>query len=400
MRLPAGACYNARVRPESVYLDFAATTPVDRRVLDRMAPYFEDTFGNPSSIHGWGQQAEAALEEARATVASVLGCAPEEVLFTSGGSESDNLALRGTAFAERERRGAAHILTSPVEHDAVLRTAEQLERVHGFVLELLPVDGHGRVSAEDLAQRIRPDTAVVSVIYANNEIGTINPIAELAAVCRARGVPFHTDAVQAGSQLPLHVDKLGVDLMSLGAHKFYGPKGVGALYVRRGTRLLPAQTGGSHERGLRAGTPNVPLIMGLAAALEIVDEEREAHNGRFARHRDQILTEVVRTVPLARTTGHPTERLPNHASFVLHQVDGNQLLAALDLAGYAVSSGSACKTGDPEPSQVLLALGLSPAWALGSLRVTVGRTTSEAGVDGFLTALPPIVDRLRRAERS
>ncbi|MGH2606310.1 MAG: cysteine desulfurase family protein [Anaerolineales bacterium] len=385
------------MRPESVYLDFAATTPVDRRVLDRMTPYFEDAFGNPSSIHGWGQQAEAALEEARATVASVLGSAPEEVLFTSGGSESDNLALRGAAFAERERRGATHILTTPVEHDAVLRTAEQLERVHGFVLEVLPVDGHGRVSPEELAQRIRPDTAVVSVIYANNEIGTINPIADLAAVCRARGVPFHTDAVQAGSQLPVHVGKLGVDLMSLGAHKFYGPKGVGVLYVRRGTRLVPAQTGGSHERGLRAGTPNVPLIIGLAAALEIVDEEREAHNGRFARHRNRILTEVIDTVPQARATGHPTERLPNHASFVFHELDGNQLLAALDLAGYAVSSGSACKTGDPEPSQVLLALGLPPAWALGSLRVTVGRDTSEAAVDGFLKALPPIVDRLRRA---
>ncbi len=400
MRPAAGACYNARVLPETVYLDFAATTPVDRRVFDRMAPYFEGAFGNPSSIHRWGQQAEAALEEARATVASVLGCAPEEILFTSGGSESDNLALRGAAFAERGRRGAGHILTTPVEHDAVLRTAEQLERLHGFVLELLPVDDHGRVSAEDLAQRIRPDTAVVSVIYANNEIGTINPIAELAAVCRARGVPFHTDAVQAASQLPIHVSKLGVDLMSLGAHKFYGPKGVGALYVRQGTHLVPAQTGGSHERGLRAGTPNVPLIVGLAAALKIVDEEREAHNGRFTRHRDRILTEVVGAVPLARTTGHPTERLPNHASFVFHQVDGNQLLAALDLAGYAVSSGSACKTGDPEPSQVLLALGLPPSWALGSLRVTVGRTTSEPAVDGFLAALPPIVDRLRRAPRS
>lgn len=362
-----------------------------------MAPYFESAYGNPSSVHGWGQQAEAALEEARASIASVLGCAPDEVIFTSGGSESDNLALRGAAFAERERRGAGHILTCPVEHDAVLRTAEQLGRIHGFALELLPVDGHGRVSAEDLAQRIRPDTAVVSVIYANNEIGTINPIAELAAVCRAQGVPFHTDAVQAASQLPIHVGRLGVDLMSLGAHKFYGPKGVGVLYVRRGTHLVPTQTGGAHEAGLRAGTPNVPLIVGLAAALEIVDEEREAHNPRFARHRDRILTEVIRTVPEARTTGHPTERLPNHASFVFHQVDGNQLLAALDLAGYAVSSGSACKTGDPEPSQVLLALGLPSSWAMGSLRVTVGRATSDPAVERFLQALPPIVHRLRQA---
>lgn len=365
-----------------------------------MAPYFAGDYGNPSSTHRWGQQAEAALEEARATVASGLGCSADEVLFTSGGSESDNLALRGVAFAERERRGARHVLTSPVEHDAVLRTAEQLERLHGFELELLPVDGRGRVSPDDLSRRLRPDTAVVSIIYANNEIGTINPIAELAAVCRAHGAPFHTDAVQAASQLPIRVDELGVDLLSLGAHKFYGPKGIGALYVRRGTPLVPAQTGGSHERGLRAGTPNVPLIVGLAAAIEIVDEERQSHNGRFARLRDRILSEVIERIPDSLPTGHPTERLPNHASFVFHDVDGNQLLAALDLAGYAVSSGSACKTGDPKPSQVLLALGLSPSWALGSLRVTVGRPTTEAAVEGFLTALPAAVERLRRASRS
>lgn len=381
---------------DRVYLDYAATTPTDPRVVEAMLPYFHTTFGNPSSVHGWGQEAEAALETSRARLARILGCSPAEIVITSGGSESDNLALRGVAFAERERRGADHLLISPVEHDAVARTAQDLAAVHGFHVEWLRVDAYGRVSVGDVRRHLRPETALVSVIHANNEIGTVNPIRDLASACREKGVPFHTDAVQGASQLSIRVEDLGVDLLSIGAHKFYGPKGVGALFVRKGLRLVPAQTGGSHEQGRRAGTPNVPLIVGMACAMEIVAAERELHAAHFSGLRDRILHEVPQRIAGTRITGHPSERLPNHASFVFQGLDGNALLAGLDLAGYAVSSGSACKTGDPKPSEVLLALGLPAEWALGSLRVTVGRPTTEGDVEGFLQVLPSIVERLRK----
>ncbi len=380
----------------SVYLDYAATTPLDARVLVAMLPLFGEQFGNPSSIHRWGQSADAAVERSRAAVAAVLRCSPEEILFTSGGSESDNLALRGAAFAERRRRGAAHILTTPVEHHAVLRTAQSLARDHEFELELLPVDEHGLVDPESLRERIRPETAVVSIILANNEIGSLQPITELGSICRQAGVPLHTDAVQAASQLPIDVSQLKVDLLALGAHKFYGPKGIGALYVRAGLAIDPMLTGGGQERGLRAGTHNVPLIVGLAEALRITAAERDAHARQYAALRDRLIHRVLREVPDARLTGHPTRRLPNHASFVFRGIDGNSLLAALDVAGFGCSSGSACRTGDPEPSEVLLALGLPREWALGSLRVTVGRPTTEADVERLADALPGLVDRLRR----
>jgi cysteine desulfurase len=383
---------------DRVYLDHAATTPLDSRVLKSMLPYFAEIFGNPSSVHRWGQEAEAAVENARRTVADSLACSPAEVIFTSCGSESDNLALRGVAWAERERRGANHLLTTPVEHDAVLRTAQALARGDGFDLELLPVDEAGLVDPADLARRIRPTTALVSIIYANNEIGSINPIPELGRLCHESGVSFHTDAVQAASQLPLRVDDLGVDLMSIGAHKFYGPKGVGALYVRQSTAILPIQTGGAHEGGLRAGTHNVPLIVGLAQALRLTTQEREAHNARFRTLRDRVIAGVLERVPRSRLTGHPDRRLPNHASFVFEGIDGNELLTGLDMAGYGCSSGSACKTGNPEPSGVMQAIGLPRAWALGSLRVTVGRSTTAEQVDGFLEVLPGLVERLRAAE--
>jgi cysteine desulfurase len=378
-----------------VYLDYAATTPVDPRVLDVMLPYFTQTFGNPSSVHLWGQQAEAAVEEARADVSAILHCLPAEIIFTSGGSESDNLALRGAAMAERARRGANRILTTPVEHDAVLRTARQLANSYGFEVDLLPVDGHGRVDPDDLRRHIRPETAVVSIIYANNEIGTINPIAELGRVCRSRGIPFHTDAVQAASQLLLAVDNLNVDLMSVGAHKFYGPKGIGALYARNGQALLPILTGGGQEASRRAGTHNVPLIAGLAKSLYLTAAERTEHNLGFQRLRDRLLQAIPECIPRVLITGHPTDRSPNHASFAIHELDGNALLAALDLAGFACSSGSACKTGNPEPSDVLTAIGLAQDWALGSLRVTVGRSTSPAQIDAFIEILPALVQRLR-----
>ena len=378
-----------------VYLDYAATTPVDPRVLAAMLPYFQEQFGNPSSVHRFGQQAEAALEAARETLAKGLNCRPDEVIFTGCGSESDNLAVRGAAFAARQQRGANHILISPVEHHAVTHTAQQLARLHGFELELLPVDDFGMVHPGAVAERLRPDTAVVSVMYANNEIGTINPIAEIGALCRSAGVAFHSDAVQAAAYLPVDVQALNVDLLALGAHKFYGPKGVGALYIRKNTTLVPHLTGGSQEFSLRAGTHNIPYIAGMAEAFRLAQTERDQRTALLLPLRDHLIGAVLESIPQTRLTGHPGLRLPNHASFVFEGADGNALLTLLDVEGFACSSGSACKTGDPEPSGVLLALGLPRPWALGSLRVTLGVSSTPAEIDAFLAVLPGAVQRVR-----
>ncbi len=378
-----------------VYLDYAATTPLDERVLEAMLPYFRQVFGNPSSVHFYGQQAENAVEEARERIAALIGALPQEIVFTSGGSEADNLALRGVARARREMVGARRILTARVEHAAVARTAQALEREEGFQVEWLEVDAFGIVHPETVKQALGPDVALVSVMYANNEIGSINPIAEIAALCRAQGVPFHTDAVQAAAYLPIDVQALGVDLLSLGAHKFYGPKGVGALYVRQGTPLWPVQTGGGQEAGRRAGTHNVPYIVGMARALELAVEERESRRAWVQSLRQRVIEGVLERIPQARLTGHPLYRLPNHASFVFKGVDGNLLLQLLDAAGFACSSGSACKSGQPEPSEVLLACGLAREWAGGSLRVTLGAPTTAEEVEAFLDVLPRCVEQAR-----
>ena len=381
---------------EKIYLDYAATTPVDGRVLHSMLPFFDQAFGNPASIHQFGQEAEAAIEQARETMARIMGCQPLEVVFTSCGSESDNLALRGVALAASRQRSANHILITPVEHHAVSRTALQLADLHGFEVEFIPVDDYGQVKPEDVASRLRPDTAIVSVIYANNEIGTINPIREIGQVCRARGIPIHSDAVQAAAFLPVKVDDLHVDLLSIGAHKFYGPKGVGALFIRQETPILPVQTGGGQEHGLRAGTSNTPYIAGLAEAFQLAVDERVKRIAALQPLRDHLINRILNKIPDSRLTGHPTKRLPNHASFVFEGADGNQLLAMLDVAGFACSSGSACKTGDPEPSDVLLALGLPREWALGSLRVTLGTGTTEEHIEKFNQVLPGLVERVRK----
>jgi len=380
---------------DKVYLDYAATTPVDSRVLEVMLPFFSEVFGNSSSVHTYGQQAEAVLEEARFSVASVLNCEPNEVVFTSCGSESDNLALRGTAFARRGLINADHLLISPVEHHAVSKTAQQLARLHGFEVEYLPVDEAGIVDPAAVAERLKPTTALVSVIYANNEIGTINPIAEIGKICHEHDVPLHTDAVQAAAYLPVDVQELNVDLLALGAHKFYGPKGVGALYVRIGTPIVPILTGGGQESGLRAGTHNIPYIAGLAEAFRLAQSERRQRIAAMQPLRDRIIGRVLEEIPNARLTGEINHRLPNHASFVFQGVDGNALLMLLDVKGFACSSGSACKTGDPEPSDVLTALGLAREWALGSLRVTLGTATTPAEVEAFLDVLPTVVERAR-----
>lgn len=378
-----------------IFLDFASTTPVDPRVVEAMMPYFDQMYGNSSSTHQFGQLAEHALEESRRIVADYIAAKSSEIVFTSCGSESDNLALRGVAFAERDLRGASHILISPVEHHAVSNTAIQLQELHGFEVEFLPVDQYGIVDPDDVDRRLRPDTAIVSVIHANNEIGSINPIGEIGKICRSRGVCFHTDSVQGAAHLPVNVDDLNVDLISIGAHKFYGPKGVGVLYVREGTPIYPILTGGGQEQNLRAGTHNIPYIVGLAKAFELARSGYKARHNNYIQMRDQVVNEVLETIQDSKLTGHPTQRLPNHASFIFKNVDGNTLLMMLDAAGYACSSGSACKTGDPEPSDVLTALGYPREWALGSLRVTLGQPTKPEEIDGFLTALPDLITQIR-----
>ena len=376
-----------------IYLDYAATTPVDERVLAKMTPYFRQLFGNPSSIHRFGQKAEAAVDEAREEVASVLGCRADEIVFTSGGSEADNLALRGAMMARKD--STKWILTAKTEHPAVSKTAMQLEKEYGFLLEWLDVDEHGMVTVDSLTKAVCNNTTMASVMYANNEIGTINPISELAEVAKGNNILLHTDAVQAAAYLDVNVTKLGVDLMSLGGHKFYGPKGVGALYVRKGTNLLPHLTGGSQEFSLRAGTHNVPYIIGFAEALKLAAEERESRTMHVKPLRDHIIGTVLETISDSRLTGHPEQRLPNHASFVFKDVDGNLLLQMLDSAGFACSSGSACKTGNPEPSEVVKALGYSDDWALGSLRITLGMDTTPEHVESFLNALPSLIEKAR-----
>jgi cysteine desulfurase len=384
----------------NIYMDYAATTPVDPRVLDAMLPYFSKMFGNPSSVHSFGQQAESALEQARETTAQSLNCRTDEVIFTSCGSESDNLALRGTAHAAKKIRNASHILTSPVEHHAVLNTARQLADLEGFDLEIIPVDEYGMVNPEDVARRLRPNTAVVSVMYANNEVGTINPVSEIGEICRQRGVVFHTDAVQAAAYLPVAVPQLKVDLLAIGAHKFYGPKGIGALFIRKGTPLFPSQTGGGQEFNLRAGTHNIPYIVGLAEAFRLAQSERDQRVRQLQPMRDYLIGRILEDIPGARLTGHPNRRLPNHASFVFDGVDGNTLLMMLDVQGFACSSGSACKTGNPEPSDVLLAMGIEPSWALGSLRVTLGIQTTIQEVEAFIKVLPALVEKNRNLGKS
>ena len=376
---------------DRIYMDYAATTPVDPRVVEAMLPYFGERFGNPSSIHGFGREASHAVEDAREAIASVLNCTPAEIVFTSCGTESDNLALRGATLDGRRR----HLVISPVEHHAVGRTAAILHDHLGLAVSVVPVDEYGMVEPARVAEALRDNTALVSVMYANNEVGTIQPIAEIGEVAHARSALVHTDAVQAAGQLPLDVKALGVDMLALSAHKFYGPKGVGALYVRQGIDLVPSQSGGGQEQGRRAGTSNVAFIVGMAKALELAYAELEAHTAHYCRLRDRLIAGVLARVADARLTGHPERRLPNNASFALKHVDGNALLMHLDLKGIAASSGSACLVGTPEPSEVLTAMGYPPEWALGGLRLTVGRHTTEADVDEVIEVLPDVVERVR-----
>jgi cysteine desulfurase len=382
-------------KPKTIYLDHAATTPVDPAVVEAMLPLFTEGYGNASSLHHKGRQAADALEEARQTVADVLGCKPREVIFTSCGTESDNLALRGVAFQQAEK-GKRHLITSSVEHHAISHTMEQLEKRFGFEVTYLPVDEYGIVHPDEVARAIRDDTALVSIMYANNEVGTIQPLAEIGEITRARGVPFHTDAVQAGGTLDLNVDRLNVDLMSLSAHKFYGPKGVGVLYARRKSKFWPMQTGGAQERRRRAGTENIPYIVALATALDLAQSRAEEENKRLIALRDRLIDGVLERVPEAALTGHPTQRLPNSASFVFKYIEGEGILLNLDALGICGSSGSACTSASLEPSHVLQAMGIPVEVAHGSLRLTLGKSNTQEDVDFVVEHLPDIVHKLRQ----
>jgi cysteine desulfurase len=382
---------------QPVYLDNAATTPVDPRVFEAMRPYWLEDWGNPSSVYGVGRRARRALDDARDRIAQVLNCRANEIIFTSCGSESDNLALRGAGLAQAEQRGWKHIVTSRVEHHAVLHACEWLERHMGFEVTYLDVDAQGRVDPAAMAGAVRADTALVSIMYANNEIGTIQPIADIAhAVKRANpDTLVHTDAVQAGGLMPLDVQAMGVDMLALSGHKFYAPKGIGLLYVRRGTPLVHQVSGGGQERGVRAGTENVAYIVGMATALELAYAELDQRVSHVARLRDRLIEGVQARVPGVRVTGHPTERMPNSASFTISGADGESLLLNLDQEGICASSGAACTSGTLEISHVLRALRLPDDEARGSLRLTTGTRTTDADVDKLLEVLPGIVERVR-----
>lgn len=377
-----------------IYLDYAATTPLDPRVLEAMMPFLTGMSGNASSIHQVGRAALQALDDAREQVALVLGCQPKEIVFTGGGSESINLVIKGVAIALRDQ-GKTHLISSTIEHHAVLHALDYLVEYEGFTVTLLPVDRTGRVQPADLSAAIRPETALVSVMYANNETGVIQPITELAAICRERGVLFHTDAVQAPGQLPLDVHALGVDLLSLTAHKFYGPQGVGVLYLRRGTPLVPQINGGAQERRRRAGTENIAGIVGLAKALSIAESERTAHATRLRALSERLIDGVLTRIPQSWLNGDRQTRLPGIVNVGFACIETESLLLLLDQRGICASSGSACTSGSLEPSHVLLAMGLSPDEANGSIRFSPGRQTTDEQIDTLLDLLPDLVAQLR-----
>lgn len=383
--------------PSKIYLDHAATTPVAPEVVQAMLPYFTERFGNPSSVSSFGREASHALTKARESVARVLGCRPHEIVFTSCGSESDNLAVKGVAYASRSK--GTHIITSSVEHEAVLHTCQYLE-TQGFRVTYLPVDQHGMVSPADVEAAITDETVLISIMDANNEVGTIQPIAEIGAIARRHRIPFHTDAVQAAGALDLSVDRLNVDLLALSAHKFYAPKGVGLLYVRTGTPLAPQQLGGSQERHRRAGTENVPYVVGMAAALERAEARRPEYRAHTTALRDLAIAGVLERVPDSELTGHPVERLPNNASFTFTGVESEALLMALDMQGIAASSGSACTSASMDPSHVLVAMGVPSDRIHGALRLTFGEANTQDDVTRLLDVLPGIVERARQLAAS
>lgn len=380
-----------------VYLDHGASTPVLPAVIEAMRPFWSEQYGNPSSHHALGRQANQALEGARRTIANLLHAQPGEIIFTGCGSESDNLALRGVMLAARAAGRGNHFITSVVEHSAVLQTAVQLTELMGFEATILPVDGYGRISLTDLEATIRPDTVLISIMAANNEVGTLQPVEAIGQLARERSILFHTDAIQTATTAVWDMASQPIDLMSLAPHKFYGPKGVGILYVREGVEIVPALTGGSHENGRRAGTANVAFAVGAATALDHCLRHQADHIAHYESLRDRLIDGMLATFPEACIlTGHPTQRAPHNASFAFRDLNGNDLLMHLDMAGIAASSGSACKSGNPKPSAVLQALGLDDTWTKGGLRLTIGLQTRKDEIDYVLATMPGIIDKLKK----
>lgn len=382
---------------KQIYLDHGATTPIRQEVMDAMLPYLTEHYGNPSSVHRFGQTASSGLENARAKVARSIDCLPEEIIFTGCGSESDNLAIRGIMWAAREAARGNHLITCTIEHKAILDTAYQLRDIAGFDVTVLPVNRFGKIDLAELETAIRPDTALITIMAANNEIGTFQPYEQIGEIARQKGIYFHTDAIQAIAVRDWSMSSLPIDLMSISPHKFYGPKGIGILYVRKGVGLVSSLTGGSQEDGRRSGTSNVSFAVGAAEALRLAVEERDSNTMHYTS-----LTRPLRRGILelfkgdALLSGHPTDRLPQNASFVFRNIEGNDLLRHLDLAGVYASSGSACLTGDPQPSAVLEALGLEPEWTRGGLRLTVGQQNTISDINYVLAILPGIVNKLRK----
>ena len=377
---------------KKIFLDHAATTPTDLRVVEAMLPYFSDSFGNPSSIHSLGLETRTAVAEAREKVASLIGAAGDEIIFTSGGTEADNLAIKGVALANAHK--GKHIVTTRIEHHAVEESCRYLEK-QGFKVAVVGVDQDGLVDPREVERAVTPETILISVMHANNEVGTIQPIAEISRVARSRGIYFHTDAVQTVGHIPAKVDDLGVDLLAISAHKLYGPKGVGVLYVRKGTRIVPFMHGGGQERGLRATTENVPGIVGFGKAAEIAQAEMDAESKHVTRLRDKLIKRLLERIPQIRLNGHPTKRLPNNVNISIASVEGEALAVSLDLEGIAVSTGSACSSEAMEPSHVLTAMGVPVELARGSVRFSLGKKNTDEEIDRVLEAFPRIVSRLR-----
>lgn len=381
------------MQSRKVYLDNSATTQVDKNVLRAMLPYFTNIYGNPNSLHQWGRKAEKAVDKAREQVAALINADFKDIVFTGSGSEADNLAIKGAAFALKSK--GKHIVISEIEHHALLNTVKWLKKI-GYDYTMLPVDKFGLVNPKDLENAIRPDTIITSIMFGNNEIGTVEPIAELGQICRKHGVLFHSDAVQATGHIKIDVEELPVDLLSMAAHKMYGPKGVGALYVRKGIKLTPIIHGGGQEFGLRAGTENTAAIVGFGAAAELATTRLVNGEIEHVMHlRDKLISGLIERIPEIQLTGHREQRLPFHVSICVKYVEGEGMLLLLDAEGIAVSSGSACSSGDLEPSHVLLACGLDHATAHGSVRLTLGHTTTEEEIDYVLEKFPPIVKKLR-----
>ena len=379
-----------------IYLDHAASTPVDPQVVEAMLPYFSEIYGNASGLHKQARASARAIDEARRQVADILDCTPKEIVFTACGTESDNMAIRGVAWAQKLAGKGNHLITTPIEHHAVDHTIDQLCDKFDFEQTVLPVDHHGLVKPDDVAAAIRPDTVLISIIYANNEVGTVQPLAEIGALAREQEIPQHTDAVQAAGYESLDVEALNIDLLAISGHKIYAPKGVGLLYVRRNTPLMPSFTGGSHENNRRPGTENVPYIVGLAKAMELVQARRDTENERLTSLRDKLINGVLQSIADCQLTGHPTQRLPNSASFIFAGCEADAILMHLDMAGIQAASGSACTTGMPEPSHVLTAMGIPHELALGALRLTLGKLTTAADIDTVLAVLPGIIEKVRQ----